>query len=123
MLFRSQKENLPIIDRDTKLKDAIIVMSDGRLGNVIITEKNRVLAVLSDGDLRRAMMREDFSLDSKAISFATENPKLCYSEDVLAHDVLRFIEESKIQFIVVTDEQKNIKGAIHIHTLVSAGIR
>ena len=50
-----KKENLPIVSRETKLKDAIVVMSEGRLGNVIITdEKSKVIGLLSDGDLRRA---------------------------------------------------------------------
>ncbi|MFY4819380.1 KpsF/GutQ family sugar-phosphate isomerase, partial [Aliarcobacter butzleri] len=52
-----KKDNLPTVSRETKLKDAIIVMSEGRLGNVIIIDENRmVFGVLSDGDLRRALM-------------------------------------------------------------------
>ncbi|MCG3717153.1 KpsF/GutQ family sugar-phosphate isomerase, partial [Aliarcobacter butzleri] len=57
-----KKDNLPTVSRETKLKNAIIVMSEGRLGNVIIVDENRtVFGVLSDGDLRRALMNENFS--------------------------------------------------------------
>ena len=59
-----RKDNLPIVSRETKLKDAIIVMSEGRLGNVIITDENdELVGLLSDGDLRRALMNEDFSME------------------------------------------------------------
>lgn len=43
-------ENLPIVSQKTPLKEAIITMSEGRLGNVLITdEDNKLLAILSDG--------------------------------------------------------------------------
>ena len=58
-----RKDELPIVSRETKLKDAILVMSEGRLGSVIITENDKVIGLLSDGDLRRALMNDDFSLD------------------------------------------------------------
>lgn len=60
-------QDLPLIHGHTKLKEAILVMSEGRLGNVMIVDnEKRLLAILSDGDLRRALMREDFSLESEA---------------------------------------------------------
>ena len=60
-----QKENLPIVQINTSLKEAVVVMSEGRLGNaIIIDEQNQVVGLLSDGDLRRYMMNDDFSLDT-----------------------------------------------------------
>lgn len=118
-----QVQNLPIISKDTSLREAIVVMSNGKLGSVLIAESNKILAMLSDGDLRRAMMRDDFSLDRKALDFASLNPKVCNDENTLAYDVLKFIEESKIQALVITDKDNHIKGMIHIHKLIEAGIK
>lgn len=118
-----QVQNLPIISKDTSLREAIVVMSNGKLGSVLIAESNKILAMLSDGDLRRAMMRDDFSLDRKALDFASLNPKVCNDENTLAYDVLKFIEESKIQALVITDKDNRIKGMIHIHKLIEAGIK
>ena len=118
-----QKENLPIISKDMILKNAIIEMTNGKLGSVLIAENNKLIAILSDGDLRRAMLRDDFDLNKKALDYATKNPKICDNENTLAFDILRFIEDSKIQLLIITDKNKKIKGAIHIHKLVEAGIK
>lgn len=116
--------NLPVVSHETSLKDAMISMTEGRLGNVLITgENNTLVAVLSDGDLRRALMDEGFDVHRKAIEYAAKNPKICQDETILASDALRFIEEHKIQLLVMTDTEKKIKGVLHIHDLVEAGIK
>ncbi len=118
-----QTQNLPIISKQTTLKDAIITMTNGKLGNVLIAENNKLIGILSDGDLRRAMMRDDFNLDKKAFNYATLKPKICDDENALAYDILEMIEKSKIQLLVITDKNNNIKGIIHIHKLIEAGIK
>lgn len=118
-----QTENLPLIDPEMPLKEAIIKMSEARLGNAILIENNKLYGILSDGDLRRAMMQSDFSLESPAKKYATLNPKFCQDENILAHQALEFIEENKIQLLIITDSTKTIKGAIHLHMLLSAGIK
>ena len=116
-------ENLPVVTPQTPLKDTIVVMSEGRLGNVLLAEEGKLVGVLSDGDLRRALMKEDFSLDAKAEIYATKTPKYITDEDMLASDALKIIEENKLQHLVITDDQKKIKGILHIHDLVEAGIK
>ncbi len=118
-----RKENLPIVSPDTLLKDTIVVMSEGRLGNVLLATDNRLEGVLSDGDLRRALMKEDFSLETKAQNYATKNPKYITDENMLASDALKIIEKNKLQHLVITDEERRIKGILHIHDLVEAGIK
>ena len=121
-LMRS--DNLPIIGDTTPLREAIVVMSAGKLGNVLITDKEGKLAgVLSDGDLRRALMKEDFDLDAPAFAYATKEPKTIRETDMLASDALRKIEEHKIQMLVITDEENRPVGVLHIHDLVEAGIK
>ncbi len=118
------KDNLPTVSRETKLKDAIIVMSEGRLGNVIIVDENRtVFGVLSDGDLRRALMNENFSINCNVEDIATLNPKTLKNKDLLASDALQIIENYKIQLLIVTDENNKLIGLLHIHDLIEAGIK
>ena len=91
---------------------------------VIITDdQNRVTALLSDGDLRRALMSENFSLNCKAESIATKNPKMLTDKHMLASDALEIIEKHKIQLLVVVDNEKKLIGVLHIHDLVEAGIK
>ncbi|MCT7909588.1 KpsF/GutQ family sugar-phosphate isomerase [Arcobacter lacus] len=119
-----KKDNLPTVSRETKLKDAIIIMSEGRVGNVIIVDENRtVYGVLSDGDLRRALMNENFSINCNVEDIATLNPKTLKNKDLLASDALQIIENYKIQLLIVTDENNKLIGLLHIHDLIEAGIK
>lgn len=116
------KTSFAIADKDDTLKEAIIKMSEAKLGHILFVENNKVVAILSDGDLRRALMSKDFDLEKKAIVFATKNPKTI-KENMLASDALSFMEQNKIQLLPVIDEKENVIGVIHIHNLVEAGIK
>ncbi len=119
-----RRENLPLVKENLSLKDALFEMTKGRIGNVIIVDDKGVLkAVLSDGDLRRAMMREDFSMDDPVIKYASKNPKFLENDEILASDVLKIIEDYKLQHMVFTDKEKRVKGVLHIHDLIEAGIK
>lgn len=119
-----RKHDLPVVSRETKLKDAILVMSEGRLGSVIITDKdNKVFALLSDGDLRRALMNDNFSMDCKVEDIATIHPKTLKNKELLASDALQIIENYKIQLLIVTDVDDKLVGVLHIHDLIEAGIK
>ena len=120
-LMRTQ--SLPIVNSDTKVKDAIVKISEGRLGTVLVTdEQDRLLALVSDGDIRRALMSSDFSLEDSVLKYATLNPKTVEDENMLASEALVIIEEMKIQLLVVTDKERKINGMLHIHTLIEKGI-
>ena len=118
-----QKENLPTVQINTTLKEAVIVMSTGRLGNAIILDNQKVIGLLSDGDLRRYMMNDDFSLDTKVQDIATLNPKYIQDKDILASDALKIIEDNKIQLLLILNKDKTLYGVLHIHKLVEAGIK
>ena len=118
-----QTENLPLIGKDTKVKDVILTISEGRLGTALIADKEgQLIALMSDGDVRRALLSENFSLDDSVLRYATKKPLSIDDEEMLASDALVLIEEKKIQLLVVTDTNKKIKGVLHIHTLIEKGI-
>ncbi len=118
-----KSKNLPVISKDTKVKDAILKISEGRLGTVLVTDENeKLLALVSDGDIRRALMQENFSIDDDVLKYATINPMSIDDENMLASEALILIEEKKIQLLVVTDKEKKIQGVLHIHTLIEKGI-
>ena len=118
-----QIKNLPIIEQTTKLKDAIISISEGRIGNALIVDENDTLvALISDGDVRRALLSDNFSLEDNVLKYATHNPYTIDNQDMLASDALGLIEAKKIQLLVVTDKNKKIEGVLHIHTLIEKGI-
>ncbi len=116
-------KDLPVITADTNLKDAIVKISEGRIGTVLITdESGKLKALISDGDIRRALMSEDFSLQDNVLKYATLNPKTIDDENMLASEALVIIEDMKIQLLVVTNRDKRVVGVLHIHTLIEKGI-
>lgn len=120
-LMRTQA--LPVIAENTPVKEAIVTMSEGRLGSVMLTDKNGALSgLLTDGDLRRALMGSDFSIDAPAIRYATAQPKTVSDTAMLASEALVLMETRKIQQLIVTDEAKRILGVLHLHDLVEKGI-
>ena len=117
-----RSENLPIVRWNASLKQAIDTMTHGKLGTVLIVDKNGVLdAILSDGDLRRALMREDFDLNDAAIKYATLKPKELNDKEMLAIDALALIERYKIQLLAVVENSVPI-GVLHIHDLANLGL-
>ncbi|WP_457592459.1 KpsF/GutQ family sugar-phosphate isomerase [Hydrogenimonas sp.] len=119
-----RRENLPVINPGASLREAIVVMSEGRLGNVLIEDENgRLAAVLSDGDVRRALMDENFSLDTEAIKYANRSPRVCRNKRMLASEALELIENHKIQLLPIVDDEGRVKGVLHLHDLVEAGIK
>ena len=118
-----QSKNLPVASRNASLKQAIDVMTHGKLGTVLlVNEKGALEAILSDGDLRRALMREDFDINGDALKYATKNPKMLDDKNMLAIDALNLIEQFKIQVLPVV-ENGVPAGILHIHDLTSLGLK
>ncbi len=116
--------SLPIINNKTPLTEAITVMSEGKLGTVLIVDSTeKLVGLLSDGDLRRALMQKDFSLEHSAIHYANREPKSYHNTELLASEALEIIENDRIQLLPLTNEEGKILGVLHIHDLVNAGIK
>ena len=116
-------DDLPIIDEDASMKEAIVMMSEGRLGTVLLADKGgKLTALLSDGDVRRALLQKEFDLSYKAYEYATKEPLYVDDDEILASDALVLIENRKIQLLVITDKEKKIKGVLHLHMLIEKGI-
>ncbi len=115
-------KELPIVDENTPIQEAIITMSSGRLGTVFIENaQGEFIGMVSDGDIRRALLKPDFNITDTIMSIANTQPKSVDNAQMLAADALALIEKHKIQLLAVVKDQKLI-GAIHLHTLVEAGI-
>lgn len=119
-----RKDKLPFVDENTLVKEAILTISEGRLGTALLIDKNKkLLGLISDGDIRRALLQEGFSLEEKISKYATINPMTIKDEQMLASEALVLIEQKKIQLMVVTDDNNSVKGVLHIHKLIEEGIK
>lgn len=114
---------VPSVNLDTLMKDAIIEISSKRLGITGVTDSNnKMQGVITDGDLRRGLEKwgdKFFSL--KAGDVMTPKPKTITS-NILAAKAVSIMDKYSITVLMVTDEGDNIKGVIHLHDLLKAGI-
>ena len=115
---------MPIIDHKKKFKQALKIMSQKKLGIVVITKNNFIKGLITDGDLRRVLNRPK---EEKNLDKIIRNFPLTINESMPASKALALMNEKKItSLLVVSDKQyqkknKILKGIIHIHFLLNDG--
>ncbi len=116
-------EEIPLVEPDTLLKDVLYEISSKRLGITgVADEAGRLVGVITDGDLRRAMERGVDVYNSRAKDIMTTNPKKI-RESELAAKALEMMERFKItSLFVFNDEMEELVGIIHIHDLLHSKI-
>ena len=114
---------VPSVNTDSLMRDAIIEISSKRLGITAVTDNSlKLLGVITDGDLRRGLEKygdKFFSL--RAGDVMTHRPKTITC-NMLAAKAVALMEKFSITVLMVTDEEDNIKGVLHLHDLLKAGI-
>ena len=109
------KDNLPICTPETTLKEAISVMTHGRMGVILIQEAGKLLGIFTDGDLRRAMLKESEGMIHKSMaSLMTPNPKTI-NENVMIVQAEEQMLRDKITLLVVVDDANNLVGILEIY--------
>ncbi len=110
-------EALPRVSADTRMPDVIYEMSRKKLGITTVVEGERLLGVISDGDLRRLLERRGKDvLDLTAQECMTRDPKTI-SPHEFAATALAIMEEMKITSLIVVDEDWKLRGIVHLHDL------
>lgn len=115
-------EKLPVVDDAILFRDAIKIISDKKLGCVIVVNKNGVLVgILTDGDIRRTLMKFVNIENLTVKDVMTVNPKTV-QPDELAAKALAVMEKYSITSLVVVDEHSRPIGLLHVHELLKAGV-
>lgn len=115
---------IPLINENTLMKEGLLEMTSKRLGVTGICDKEgKLVGVITDGDLRRALEKEDDLLNQKASRIMTKNPKTIAKDDLAAR-ALNKMEEFSITSLFVLAEDGSYKpiGIIHMHDLLKAGV-
>ena len=109
---------LPVVRPDTRLKDALYEISRKGLGmTCVANERDELLGIITDGDLRRLMERAGDILMLTAEAVMTRNP-VTIEQRALAAQALNVLEERKITSVVVAEgEPKRAVGVVHLHDL------
>ena len=119
-------KKMPFINHKKKLKEALKIMNEKKLGIVVILKNNFIEGLVTDGDLRREI--KNYVKDKNLNQLMSEKP-LVVNENMPASKALGIMSENKItSLLVVTDKDykkknKKLKGIIHIHILLQNGIK
>jgi arabinose-5-phosphate isomerase len=110
-------DQAPIVDVATPMHDAIYEMSKKGFGITAVVSGDRVLeGVISDGDLRRLLQRDENIVRKTAGDCMTRNPATIDGNE-LASAALQMLEQRKITSLFITDADGRVEGLIHLHDL------
>lgn len=104
-------KELPIVNLETNFKDLITEMTSKRLGVCLVLDNGHLVGIITDGDLRRALMGDKF--DSNAAEIMTKQPKTIQS-DAMATQAESLMMESKIKELVVMEGEK-VVGIVQLY--------
>lgn len=110
-------DQMPVVGIQAAMKDVIRVINEKKFGvTVVINDRQEVAGIITDGDLRRMLLKGvDFS-GTRASDCMTRNP-LSIGAENLAVEALRILEEKAITSLVVKDGQNQLLGFLHLHDL------
>lgn len=107
-----RSDNLPIIDKEMHLGEAIIHVSKGKLGLGVSLQDGKVIGLITDGDIRRAMERWQAEFFDHTVSdIMTTNPKTV-SPDTKVTEIQRTMNQYKIHTVLVTDVDNHFMGVV-----------
>ncbi|WP_309871464.1 KpsF/GutQ family sugar-phosphate isomerase [Chryseobacterium camelliae] len=110
----------PQVAETASIRDVIISISGSRHGITVVTREDEIIGVITDGDLRRMLMKGEDLSKITAREIMSQNPKTI-EKDALAREALRILKDNNIGQLVVTENGKYF-GIIDLHKLLDEGI-
>ncbi|MEK7812280.1 MAG: KpsF/GutQ family sugar-phosphate isomerase [Candidatus Desantisbacteria bacterium] len=115
-------DQIPMVMPEVSMKYALFEITSKKFGlTLVVNDTQQLLGIITDGDLRRLMERQQNIWDIEAREVMSKNSKTCKSSD-LAATALAIMQQYSITSLAVTDEQNHVQGVIHLHDLLKAGI-
>jgi len=110
----------PAVSPETNIKTVIFEISEKRLGVCAVVENNKIIGIITDGDIRRMLSKNDSIKDIVAKDIMTINPKMMKPTDMVI-DALNIMEDFSITQLIIS-ENGEYKGIIHLHDILKEGI-
>lgn len=114
------ENNKPQVSVDDHVHQVIVEISEKRLGVTAVLDQNKIVGIITDGDIRRMLQNFDNISTLKAGEIMTKSPRTI-SSHAKAVDALYMMEDYKITQLVVEDDEV-YKGIIHLHDILKEGI-
>jgi arabinose-5-phosphate isomerase len=116
----TNKELKPTVEPHTPLKNVILEITKNRLGVTVVTDNNKIIGVITDGDLRR-MLEKTVQIESITAADIMSNTPHLIDHQTLAVEAIDKMKQNEISHLVVTKEG-NYYGILHIHELIKEGL-
>lgn len=113
-------QNKPSVSSESKIRDIIISISSSKHGITAVLDHEKIIGVITDGDLRRMLMNNESIQDLPAKEIMSKNPKTV-STNALAKEAMQILKDYNIGQLIVT-ENEIYMGIIDIHKLLDEGI-
>jgi arabinose-5-phosphate isomerase len=114
-------KNKPIININANIGSVIVEMSEKMLGSVVVLNNlNEIMCIITDGDLRRQLVKSLNISKIKAKEIMTKNP-LVINANTMAIDALKLMKSKKISHLIV-EQDNRYHGIIHIQNIIKEGI-
>jgi len=110
----------PQVSEDSSIRDVIISISASSHGITVVTDNDKIIGVVTDGDLRRMLLKGDDISKVLAKDIMSANPKTI-EKNVLAKEAMKILKDNNIGQLIVTENGQYF-GIIDLHTLLDEGI-
>ena len=113
---------LPVVDQGATVKEALLVMTEKGLGMTAVTDHGlRLVGIFTDGDLRRLLDR-DADVRGLMIAEVMKRTPRTVSQNALAVEAVHIMEETRVNGLLVLDDEGRLTGALNMHDLLKAGV-
>lgn len=116
-----KNNELPQVSENDSVVKVIVEISEKRLGVTAVIKEDKIIGIITDGDLRRMLSKTTEINNFTAKDIMANNPKTIHRE-AMAIEVLEALETNSITQILVTDNQNKYVGVVHLHDLIKEGI-
>lgn len=110
-------ESRPCVSKDESIKAAIIQISKNSYGIVTVVENNIIIGVITDGDLRRALEKQEDIYEKRVLDIMSVSP-VYISDDALAVDALTLLKAKNISAMPVIDENNKYVGVVTLQSIL-----
>lgn len=111
----------PQVLKNSSITDVIVEITEKRLGVTAVVENNAIVGIITDGDIRRMLTKNDSFTNLSAKDIMSPSPKTI-GLNAMAIDALDALENFDITQILVTDDEDQYMGVVHLHDLIKEGI-
>jgi arabinose-5-phosphate isomerase len=116
-----EKNELPQVSENDSIAKVIVEISEKRLGVTAVVKDQKVVGIITDGDIRRMLSKTTKIDDFVAIDIMGKSPKTIH-KDAMAVEALETMENNSISQILAVDDANNYAGVVHLHDLIKEGI-